>query len=151
VSTKLAGIGSPPNVLLIYGRGTDWLRVKDWLRDRARVGEIVVMQQEFGAGRTLPERFEQLAAQVDVAIAVATPDDVGGLSGSDASAYRKRARQNVWLEVGWFWGRLGRDRIFVLSRGEIEAPSDLSGIEFYQYDEDPTERAEKLRDFLGLK
>ena len=127
------------------------VRVKDWLRDRARVGEIVVMQQEFGAGRTLPEKFEQLAAQVDVAIAVATPDDVGGLSASDASAYRKRARQNVWLEVGWFWGRLGRDRIFVLSRGEIELPSDLSGIEFYQYDEDPTERAEKLRDFLGLK
>jgi len=149
VVAKLAGIGQPPKVLLIHGRSKDWLRLKDWMQESANVKEVLVMQQEFGCGRTLPEKFEQLAAQVDFAIALATPDDIGGLLGSEVSSYRQRARQNVWLEIGWFWGRLGRDRVLVLSRGQIETPSDLSGIEFYEYAEDPIEREENILAFLG--
>jgi len=30
-----------------------WLRVKDWLREKAKITEIVVMGQEFGGGKTL--------------------------------------------------------------------------------------------------
>jgi hypothetical protein len=144
---KLVGLGRPPKVLLIHGHSDDWLRVRDWLQ-KTRNQEVVVMQQEFRAGRTLPEKFEQLAAQVDVAIAIATPDDVGRSLKSKGSS--KRARQNVWLEVGWFWGRLGRDRILVLSRGEIELPSDLSGIEYHEYQKNPVECADQLRSFMGI-
>jgi hypothetical protein len=146
---RLAGVGLPPTVLLIHGRSLDWLRVKDWLQDKIKITRIVVMQQEFGEGKTLPEKFEQLTSQVDKAIAIATPDDVGGLSSAHASALKQRARQNVWLEAGWFWGRLGRKNLLILSRGEIEFPSDLTGLEVYTYQEDPTERAEKLRAYLG--
>jgi Predicted nucleotide-binding protein containing TIR-like domain len=149
VVIKLTGIGMLPRVLLIHGRSPDWLRVKDWLREKIKIDEIVVMQQEFGDGRTLPEKFEQLASRVDKAIAIATPDDVGGLSTAETSALKRRARQNVWLEAGWFWGRFGRNNLLVLSRGEIEFPSDLTGLEVYAYQEDPTERAEKLRAYLG--
>lgn len=151
VVLRLAGVGQPPRVLLIHGRSPDWLRVKDWLREKMNVARVVVMAQEFGAGRTLPEKFEQLASEVDVAIAIATPDDLGGLSDAQTTDYRPRARQNVWLEVGWFWGRLGRERILLLSRGRIEPPSDLYGLEMYEYSDDPIERAEKIRIFLGHK
>jgi predicted nucleotide-binding protein len=136
---------------LIHGRGTDWLRVKDWLREKAKITEIVVMGQEFGEGKTLPEKFEWLASNVDKAIAVATPDDVGALAGTASHAFQQRARQNVWLEFGWFWGRLGRQNVLVLRRGEIEFPSDLAGLEVYPFQEDPTERSDKLRAFLGFE
>lgn len=151
VVTRLAGVGQPARVLLIHGRSQDWLRLKDWLRETMKISTVVVMAQEFGAGRTLPEKFEELAAEVDVAIAVATPDDRGGLADAPPEHHRHRARQNVWLEVGWFWGRLGRERVMLLTRGGIEPPSDLSGIEMYEYSQDPLEMSERIRTFLNLR
>lgn len=38
-----------------------------------------------------------------------------------------RARENVWVEVGWFWGRLGRRRIFLWLKDDVPLPSDLQG------------------------
>jgi hypothetical protein len=148
---KLAGVGSPPNVLIIHGRSRDWQNLREWLRTAAEIEEIVVMKDTFAAGETLPEKFERLASRVDKAIAVATPDDLGELADCDHSRFRPRARENVWLEVGWFWGRLGRNSLMILSRGEIEPPSDLTGMEFYKYHEDPMEQSEKIRSFLGLQ
>jgi hypothetical protein len=147
---KLTGVGAAPKVLIIHGRSLDWLKIKDWLLEKARVRDVIVMQLEFGDGKTLPEKFENLASRVDKAIAIASPDDLGGLMGSPAPDLQPRARQNVWLEVGWFWGRLGRDRVLILTKGDIEFPSDLTGLEVYSYRDDPEERSEKLRAFLGL-
>jgi len=145
----LAGIGLPPRILIIHGRRPDWLDLKDWLRDTAGILNAVVMGQVFGEGASLPEKFERLAAEVDGAIAVATPDDRGGLAGPDEPRLQLRARQNVWLEVGWFWGRLGRNRVMVLTSGGVEIPSDLHGLEFYSYDSQPRECADSIRAFLS--
>ena len=41
--------------------------------------------------------------------------------------FSPRARENVWVEVGWFWGRLGRERVFLWLKDEIKLPSDLQG------------------------
>jgi hypothetical protein len=148
---KQIGIASRPTVLIIHGRSADWQSLREWLRTKAEIQEVIVMKDEHGDGKTLPEKFEQLASRVDKAIAVATPDDLGEFASCDYSKFRPRARQNVWLEVGWFWGRLGRTSLMVLSRGEIELPSDLTGLELYAYQKDPTEQSEKLRSFLGLQ
>ncbi|HLK35973.1 MAG TPA: TIR domain-containing protein, partial [Polyangiaceae bacterium] len=39
-----------------------------------------------------------------------------------------RARQNVILELGYFWGRLGRKRIAVLRDPTVTIPSDIVGL-----------------------
>ena len=39
-----------------------------------------------------------------------------------------RARQNVVLETGYFMGKLGRDRVIMLTDDGVELPSDLSGM-----------------------
>jgi len=39
-----------------------------------------------------------------------------------------RARQNVIMELGWFMARLGRKRVVILHQGEVEIPSDISGV-----------------------
>ena len=49
-----------------------------------------------------------------------------------------RTDDHVWVEVGWFWGRLGRDRVLLLVRGDVEMPSDLLGIEHGTYKTSPT-------------
>jgi predicted nucleotide-binding protein len=41
---------------------------------------------------------------------------------------KDRARQNVVLEFGYFMGRLSREKICCLYKGDIDLPSDMHGI-----------------------
>lgn len=59
-----------------------------------------------------------------------TPDDEGGLSGTDNR--RPRARQNVVFELGFFIGKLGPARVAALLKGE--KPSDFDGIAYIGLD-----------------
>jgi predicted nucleotide-binding protein len=47
---------------------------------------------------------------------------------------RDRARQNVVLEFGYFMGKLSRERICCLYKGNIELPSDMQGICYVHFD-----------------
>jgi len=153
---KLIGIYDYPKILIIHGRSNDWIDLKDYLQNTLRLPEPVVMEQQFGEGKTLPEKFEYLASHVDAAIALATPDDIGRpaidnngqVISEDNGKCNPRARQNVWLEVGWVWGCLGRNRIMILCRGNIEIPSDAAGIEVYFYDKKPQEKGDQIRLFI---
>lgn len=58
-------------------------------------------------------------------MALLTPDDAGSLQGKDISP---RARQNIIFEMGFFVGRLGRGHVILLKTGEIEIPSDYTGV-----------------------
>ena len=145
-----------PKVLLIHGRSQDWHVIKNFLQNQLSVEEPVVMGEVFGQGRALPEKFEQLAFSVRGAIAIATPDDKGvavvdsngALVAESQLSYRMRARQNIWLECGWLWGALGRDRLLLLTKGEVEIPSDLDGVEYYRYKVTPDEVFEQIRKFV---
>lgn len=144
-AAKLMGSSSFPKILVIHGRADDWKALKEFLQTMLNLSEPIVMERVFGGGKTLPEKFEYLASKVDACIVVATPDDIGGLN---SKRLRKRARQNVWLETGWFWGTLGRKRILILSKGILEWPSDLKGIEVYRYTNNPLEKSSQLRQFV---
>jgi predicted nucleotide-binding protein len=58
-----------------------------------------------------------------------TSDDVGA-EAATPNDKRRRARQNVIFEMGFFLGALGREsgRVLLLHKGPLEIPSDLSGI-----------------------
>lgn len=146
VTADFLGIRRKPRILIIHGRSDDRYRLTEWLRSALEMSDLLIMQQEFGGGRTLPEKFEALAAKADGAIAIATPDDTIVV---DGEATIKRARQNVWLEVGWVWGRLGRKKVMLLTRGDLENPSDIQGLEYYSYKSTPVEGSESIRAFLA--
>ena len=46
-----------------------------------------------------------------------------------------RARQNVVFEHGFLIGKLGRKNVCALVKGDIEKPSDISGIVYINFDE----------------
>jgi predicted nucleotide-binding protein len=75
-------------------------------------------------GRTIIEKFEQVAEGAGFVVALLTPDDVVR---SHGKRYQQ-ARPNVMLELGWAYGRLGRSRVCLLSKKGTELPSDLHGI-----------------------
>jgi predicted nucleotide-binding protein len=60
-------------------------------------------------------------------------DDEGRGKGTDAVALR--ARRNVVLELGYFFGKLERRKVCALRRGDIEIPSDIIGLIYEPYDD----------------
>ena len=94
----------------------------------------VILHEQPNKGRTIIEKFEDEAADVGFAVVLLSPDDEGRKTG-DADFY-PRARQNVVLELGFFYGKLGRGRVVALyndAKG-FEQPSDLSGVIYIPYD-----------------
>jgi predicted nucleotide-binding protein len=45
-----------------------------------------------------------------------------------------RAHQNVILELGYFIGKLGRERVCVLKSDDVEIPSDVHGVGYTDLD-----------------
>lgn len=80
----------------------------------------VVLHEQPNRGKTIIEKFEE-NADVSFAVVLLTPDDA-------MADGEKRARQNVIIELGYFIGKLGRDRVCALKKGETELPSDILGV-----------------------
>ena len=46
----------------------------------------------------------------------------------DEMEEKKRARQNVVFEAGYFIGKLGRKNVILIADSGVEIPSDLQGV-----------------------
>lgn len=93
----------------------------------------IILHEQSNQGRTIIEKFEQ-HAQVGFAVALLTSDDVGAVQ-EDAKNLKPRARQNVIFEFGYFIGRLGRNRVCALTKGDVEIPSDYDGVIYIPLDD----------------
>jgi predicted nucleotide-binding protein len=94
--------------------------------------EAIILHEQPDAGRTIIEKFVDCADEVGFAVVLLTPDDLGG--SALASTHVARARQNVIFELGYFAGKLGRGRVCLLRKGEVEIPSDLYGVIYTDMD-----------------
>jgi predicted nucleotide-binding protein len=118
-------------VFLVHGRDNELKEAT--ARFLGNLGlEPVILHEQANKGQTIIEKFE---ANSDVAFAVVliTPDDVGALAGEE-DKLKKRARQNVLFELGFFIGKLGRKRVIALLKDEIEIPSDFDAVVYTKVD-----------------
>ncbi len=92
--------------------------------------QAIILHEQANQGRTVIEKVEA-HGDVGFAVVLLTPDDEGCAKGKPPEP---RARQNVLLELGYFIGRLGRNRVCALKRGELEIPSDFAGMVWVQMD-----------------
>ena len=119
-------------IFIIHGRDRGTREtIARFLGDLGR--KPVILDEQSSQGRTIIEKFEQ-HAQVGFAIALLTPDDVGAHQ-EDARNLKPRARQNVIFEFGYFIGRLGRNRVCALTKGDVEIPSDYNGVVYIPLDD----------------
>lgn len=113
-------------VFIIHGHD-NFLKVEvQLLLQRAGVNNIVLHEQA-DKGRNIIEKLIEETESANYAIALLSPDD-------ELNNGTKRARQNVILEIGYFLGKLGKSRVRVLKKGDVEIPSDLSGVLYENYD-----------------
>ena len=95
--------------------------------------EAIILQERANEGRTIIEKFEDYA-DVGFAVVLCTPDDVGKLD-AEGEELRSRPRQNVVLEWGFFLGKLRRNRVCALLKGDVEIPSDYAGVVYINLDD----------------
>ncbi len=86
--------------------------------------DVITLDEQHNAGKTVIEKFED-NSDVHFAVVLLTGDDVGGIQSGEL---RPRARQNVIFELGFFMGRLRRDRVCAIRSGDVELPSDIGGM-----------------------
>ncbi len=115
------------SVFIVHGRDNESvINLKNWIKDNHPDIEAQSFEDISTLGEPIPKQFEQMATLADAAIVMATPDDFGRLK--DDYKESPRARQNVWIELGWFWARLGITRTLLLIKGELDVPTDLGGL-----------------------
>jgi len=133
-----------PRVLIIHGRGDNGKDLSEFIGQESvkkngslfGIAKPLIMNLTGAGAVSVPQVFEELASRVSAAIAIVTADDIGGFARitgkqtvpATALKLEVRARENIWVEVGWFWGRLGRERVFLWLKDKVEVPSDLQGV-----------------------
>jgi len=92
--------------------------------------KVTILQEQADRNRTVIQKFLDHSSDVGFAVVLLTADDRGGPKSSKYEEQKFRARQNVWLELGFFLGRLGQSRVCALYEEGVEIPSDYSGVLF---------------------
>jgi predicted nucleotide-binding protein len=100
----------------------------------------IILSEQPDKGKTIIEKLEQNSLDIGYVFVLLTPDDMAVTSSEPLSnAHSYRARQNVILELGYFIGKIGRDRICCLFKDHVELPSDIHGVVYSKFDKSVTE------------
>lgn len=128
-------------VFIVYGHDAEAREQLELILRRLKL-EPVVLQNLPSGGDTIIEKLER-TSDVPYACVLLTPDDEGHPAG-DAKEKKFRARQNVVLEMGMFLAKLGRARVAILHKGNVELPSDIQGLIWIQFKNRVDEAKDRL-------
>jgi predicted nucleotide-binding protein len=135
----------PDTIFIVHGHDEEFLReVEEFL---LKTGiKPIIMKDVGGASASLIQKFFEVGEKADFAIILLSGDDMGAsriqyeMPDVGPHSLKYRARQNVTLELGFFYGKLGWENVFVLERDppkrypDFERHSDLNGVLFDRYD-----------------
>lgn len=95
----------------------------------------IILHEQVNKGRTVIEKFEEEAEKISAAIVLLSGDDIC-INRENPQEKITRARQNVVFELGYFIGKLGRERVIALysEDKDFQLPSDFSGVIYIKYD-----------------
>ena len=136
---------TPETVFIVHGRDLVLLNQVDSYIFSCGIKPIVLTKIT-GAEQSLLQKFFSWAGMARFAIVLLSADDIGASrlqyehDGVGDKALQFRARQNVFLELGFFYGSLGWENVWVLFKPaaevypNFERPSDLDGVIFDRID-----------------
>ena len=135
------GEGSPESVFVVHGHDSESLTQLEQFLTSVGV-EAIVLSRKDESPQSLFQKFMTIGNRARFAIVLLCADDYGAArrqydtSGVSDRALQFRARQNVILELGFFYGKLGWESVFVVHKNpdrvfpNFERPSDLDGVVF---------------------
>ncbi|MEH7084794.1 nucleotide-binding protein [Neobacillus drentensis] len=92
----------------------------------------IILHEQANKGKTIIEKIEEYS-NVGFGIVLYTPCDIGAQKDSKNNL-KQRARQNVVFEHGFLMGKIGRENVAALVKGEVETPNDISGVVYINMD-----------------
>lgn len=105
-------------VFVVHGHDNEMKQAVARILERLNL-EAIILHEQPDRGLTIIEKIERFS-DVGFAVVLLSPDDVGYSKADGHDAARPRARQNVVLELGYFAGKLGRENVVALHRGDLE-------------------------------
>ncbi len=141
VSSDNGSAGPPESIFVVHGHDDEMLLELTSELKRLRI-KAVVLKWVRTSDDNLFAKFKAIADKAKHAIVLISGDDVGTSlhefthPAGGPSRLEFRARQNVILELGYFYGKLGEEQVFVFRRtppvtervvNKFEEPSDLAG------------------------
>ena len=129
------------SVFVVHGHNLQALAKLEEFLASAGIAAVVLSRQE-ESPQSLFQKFMSVASKARFAIVLLCADDYGAsrkqYDTPDVAdrALQFRARQNVILELGFFYGHLGWESVFVVYSDpdrvfpNFERPSDLDGVVF---------------------
>ncbi|MGH9278127.1 MAG: TIR domain-containing protein [Acidimicrobiales bacterium] len=168
VEETLRGFGIEPVILSKAGGGSRSLVDRfESLAHEARFAVVLLSADDMGASRRLSQystadtwRPQHLGADVPRGPDVGVRQDPAAILRQPArrqyddpqrggeNTLKFRARENVILELGFFYGKLGWENVFVVQKPpehtwpDFERPSDLAGVVFFEVTGDSNWKAE---------
>ena len=132
IENALSGFqsGDRPKIFIVHGHDEEAKEsLRKFIQKKLKLPEPIVLREMPNHGRTVIEKYEEYAQEVDVVFVLLTPDD----KFTETDSTQKdmyRSRQNVIFEMGYFFGALGRHsgRVILLSHGKVELPSDIKSL-----------------------
>lgn len=118
-----------PTVFLVHGHDIATLReVQACLNSefRGKLKVVVLMDEPNRGSEQLFLKLYRHASESDAAVVVYTADDEAN-SKADPVRREARPRPNVHIELGFFLGRVGPERTFILRDVSATLPSDVLG------------------------
>ncbi|MCX4562163.1 nucleotide-binding protein [Streptomyces phaeochromogenes] len=122
-------------VFIVHGHGELALKTVERILTQDFRVNARILKEQAGGGMTLIEKFEQAATEVDYAVVLLTADDF--VRNGDEEYWQPRP--NVLFELGWFCGRLGRDRVCLLAQRDLRILSDMGGVICHKFTDDVVE------------
>lgn len=95
--------------------------------------EAIILHEQPDPGKTVIEKIERYS-EVGFAVVLYTECDLGRDKTLPKEDEKYRARQNVVFEHGYLIGKLGRDRVCALVKGNVETPGDINGVVYIPMD-----------------
>lgn len=144
VAQSAANTDEPTKIFIVHGHDTVALEQLELILRRLGLDPFI-LQNNDGESRTLIEALEKrIYEEAAFGIVLMSPDDYGYSKNKTNEERQPRARQNVILEMGMIMASLGREKMVILKKGNLELPSDVNGVIYLEFNEHVKEVAVKL-------
>jgi predicted nucleotide-binding protein len=115
---------SLPKMFIVHGHDKQALEdLKRLLKDEFKL-ETIILQNEPSSGRTIIKKFEEEARKASFAFILLTPDDVV----EKVNRIYAQGRPNVIFELGWFYGKIKREKTCILKKENTNIHTDIEGV-----------------------
>lgn len=119
-------------IFIVHGHDDEMLQSVTNFVKKVKL-EPIILHEQPNKGRTIIEKFVEYS-DVGFSIVLLSPDD----KAQENDKLVSRARQNVIFELGYFLGKLGRERVIALYKNPVQIPSDYNGVLYVEYNRSET-------------